>query len=222
MPDRTRARQLAREFNDKNDPTGWFEQLYREADQGTTQVPWADLRPNINLLNYAAAHPLTGTSKRALTIGCGFGDDAEQLAAWGFDTTAFDISETAVRRARKRFPESRVNYVVADVLQPPRAEWRAAFDFILEVYTLQVLPDAELRSRAIANIAAMLRPHGEILVIARGREPYDSPGEMPWPLTKEDLRAFTAAGLTEISFEDFPDPQSPETRRFRVLYRREV
>jgi 2-polyprenyl-3-methyl-5-hydroxy-6-metoxy-1,4-benzoquinol methylase len=220
MPDRTRARQLAREFNDKNNPTGWFEQLYHEADEGTAEVPWADLRPNINLLNYAATHSLVGTGKPALTIGCGFGDDAEQLAAWDFVTTAFDISETAVRNARKRFPTSRVDYVVADVLSPPRAEWRAAFDFILEVYTLQVLADTELRTRAIANMAAMLRPCGEILVIARGREPHDSPGEMPWPLTKDDLRAFIAAVLTEISFEDFPDPESPETRRFRVLYRR--
>jgi SAM-dependent methyltransferase len=221
MPDRTRARQLAREFNDRNDPTGWFEQLYREADEGNTAVPWADLKPNINLLNFAAAHPLAGTGKRALVIGCGFGDDAEQVAAWGFATTAFDISATAVRRARVRFPHTRVNYVASDLLQPPPAEWRAAFDFILEVYTLQVLPDAELRSRAIANMAATLRAHGEILVIARGREPHDSPGEMPWPLTKDDLRAFTAAGLTEISFEDFPDPESPQTRRFRVLYRRD-
>ena len=220
MPDRTRARQLAREFNDKNDPTGWFEQLYREADEGKTEVPWADLRPNINLLNYAAKHPLDGAGKRALTIGCGFGDDAEQLAAWGFATTALDISATAVRRARTRFPHSRVDYVVADLLQAPPAEWRAAFDFILEVYTLQVLPDPDLRSRAIANMVAMLRHRGEILVIARGRELYDSPGEMPWPLTKEDLRSFTDAGLIEISFEDFPDPESPETRRFRVLYRR--
>ena len=123
MPDRTRARQLAREFNDKNDPTGWFEQLYREADEGTSEVPWADLRPNINLLNYAAKHSLVGAGARALTIGCGFGDDAEQLAAWGYATTAFDISATAVRRARERFPKSRVDYVAADLLQPPPAEW---------------------------------------------------------------------------------------------------
>ena len=116
-----------------------------------------------------------------------------------------------------------VRYVASyDALNDPveTAEWRAAFDFILEVYTLQVLPDPDLRSRAIANMAAMLRHRGEILVIARGRELYDSPGEMPWPLTKEDLRSFTDAGLIEISFEDFPDPESPETRRFRVLYRR--
>jgi SAM-dependent methyltransferase len=218
MPDRTRARQLAREFNDKHDPTGWFEQLYREAEEGKTEVPRADLRPNINLLNYAAKHPLDGPGKRALVIGGCFGDDAEQLAAWNFATTAFDISETAMRYARKRFPQSRVEYRTADILNPP-AEWRAAFDFILEVYTLQVLPGA-LRLKAITEMATMLRPHGELLVVARGREPDDPTGEMPWPLTLDDLRDFTDAGLIEISFEDFPDPESPETRRFRVLYRR--
>ncbi len=218
MPDRARARQLAREFNDKHDPTGWFEQLYREAEEGKTEVPWADLRPNINLLNYAAKHPLDGTRKRALVIGCGFGDDAEQLAAWNFTTTAFDISETAVRNARKRFPDSRVEYRAANILTPP-AEWRSAFDLVLEVYTLQVLP-AALRSQAMSEMAAMLRPHGEILVIARGREAHDPAGEMPWPLTRDDLRHFTDASLVEVSFEDFPDPDSPETRRFRVLYRR--
>jgi 2-polyprenyl-3-methyl-5-hydroxy-6-metoxy-1,4-benzoquinol methylase len=220
MGNLTRARQLAQEFNDRNDPTGWFEQLYREAAEGKGEVPWIDLRPNVNLINYAAQRPLQGEGKRALVIGSGFGDDAEQLAAWGFAVTAFDISETAIRRARERFRESKVTYVAADILHTP-AQWRAAFDFILEVYTLQVLPP-DPRQIAIANLAAMLRPRGEILLIARGRAPHDSPGQMPWPLTKEeDLPAFAHAGLTEISFEDFPDPESPEIRRFRVLYRRD-
>ena len=85
MPDRTRARQLAREFNDKNDPTGWFEQLYREADEGTSEVPWADLRPNINLLTYAAIHALVGAGKRArrsgLVQGCAI--DCQLLSQLG-------------------------------------------------------------------------------------------------------------------------------------------
>jgi SAM-dependent methyltransferase len=218
MPDRTRARQLAREYNDRNDHTGWFEHLYREAAEGKAEVPWADLRPNINLVNYAAAHPLNGAGKRALVIGCGFGDDAEQLASWGFATTAFDISGTAVHNARTRFLNSKVDYTVGDVLNSP-AEWRGAFDFVLEIYTLQVLP-AALRPQAIREMASALRPRGELLVIARGRELHESPGEMPWPLTREDLDAVTDAGLAEVSFEDYADPESPETRRFRVLYRR--
>jgi ubiquinone/menaquinone biosynthesis C-methylase UbiE len=218
MPDRTRARQLAREYNERNDPTGWFEHLYREASEGNAEVPWADLRPNINLLNYAAAHRLDGAGKRALVIGCGFGDDAEHLASCGFTTTAFDISETAIGNARKRFPDSSVEYTVGDVLNLSPA-WRDAFDFVLEIYTLQVLP-ASLRPRAIREIAALLRPRGELLVIARGRELHESPGEMPWPLMRDELQQFESHNLVEISFEDFADPESPDTRRFRALYRR--
>jgi hypothetical protein len=44
---------------------------------------------------------------------------------------------------------------------------------------------------------------------------------MPWPLTRAELSAFTAAGLEELSFEDFldlEDPADPSVRRFRVLY----
>ena len=39
MPDRTRARQLAAEYVAKGDPTGWFEQLYQEAEAGGSPIP---------------------------------------------------------------------------------------------------------------------------------------------------------------------------------------
>lgn len=35
--------------------------------------------------------------RQPLVVGCGLGDDAEQLAAWGLKTTAFDISQSAIR-----------------------------------------------------------------------------------------------------------------------------
>ena len=157
--------------------------------------------------------------KTALTIGSGLGDDVEQLAAWGFRTTAFDISETAIRTSRKRFLTTTVEYLAANLLDPP-ATWRGRFDFVFEANTLQVLP-ADLRPRAIANIAGFLSPDGLLLVIARGREPSESEGQMPWPLTRAELSAFTAAGLEELSFEDLldlEDPADSAVRRFRVLY----
>ena len=63
-------------------------------------------------------------------------------------------------------------------------------------------------------------PGGSFLVIARGREPNDGPGSMPWPLIKGDLEHFVQSGLKLISFEDFFDEEEPPVRRFRVQYRK--
>ncbi len=219
MKDRARARELAAEFNRKGDPTGWFETLYQEGEAGKGTVPWANLRPNPHLLDFWNKHPQPTAGKTALTVGSGLGDDAEQLAAWGFRTTAFDISETAIRASRKRFPATTVEYLAANLLEPPSA-WRRTFNFVFEANTLQVLP-AALRPRAIDKIAGFLCPDGLLLVIARGREPSDPEGQMPWPLTRAELSAFTAAGLEDLSFEDFLDLEDPAdlpARRFRLLY----
>jgi SAM-dependent methyltransferase len=208
--DCTRARELAAESRISGDPTGWFEQLYQEHEQGQKVVPWADLRVNPDLLEFA------GEGKTALVVGCGFGDDAEQLAAWGFQTTAFDVSPSAIRACKQRFPECRVDYVTGDLLAPPE-EWTGRFDFVLEVYTLQVLP-AELRPKAIHGLAGFLKKDGMLLMIARGREEDDPEGPMPWPLTRRELGAFTAEGLREESFEDYFDKESPPVRRFRAVF----
>jgi len=209
-PNRVRARELAAEFHRAGDPTGWFEPLYKEHEQGQKVVPWADKGTNPNLLEFA------GAGKTALVVGCGFGDDAEQLAAWGFETTAFDVSPSAIRACQRRFPESPVSYVAGDVLAPPE-EWTGSFDFVLEIYTLQVLPK-ELRPRAIRGLAGFLKKDGMLLLIARGREENDPEGSMPWPLTRREFDEFVAAGLREDSFEDYFDKELPPVRRFRAIY----
>lgn len=221
MKDRKRARELATEFSRNGDPTGWFEILYQEGEAGKSTIPWANLCPNPRLLDFWKKHPLQTFGKSAITVGSGLGDDAEQLSAWGFHTTAFDISETAIRASRKRFPDSTVEYLAANLLDP-LSNWRGAFHFVFEANTLQVLP-AALRPRAIENIAGFLRPGGHLLLIARGREPSDPEGQLPWPLTLTELSAFTTAGLEELSFEVFLDPEDPAdppVRRFQVLYTR--
>jgi SAM-dependent methyltransferase len=219
MPDRReRARELAAEFVQKGDPTGWFEVLYQEAEQGKSIVPWADGEPNSHLVEFWKAQPLETKGKSALVIASGLGDDAEQLAAWGFETTAFDISKTAIEATKRRFPRSPVEYVVADLFAPP-ASWSQQFDFVFESNTLQALP-SELRPPAIEKIARFVKPGGLLLVIARGREKTDPEGQLPWPLTRDELGEFVRAGLAEESFEDFADPEPPWVRRFRVLYKR--
>lgn len=218
MRDRTRARELAAEFLRKDDPTGWFEELYKEGEDGKSVVPWADGEKNPHLAEFWKVHPQKTLGKSALVIGCGLGDDAEQLAEWGYRTMAFDISETAIRTARKRFPKSEVEYCVADLLDPPEL-WKSKFDFVLEAYTVQALPK-ELRSRAIEKLGSFVGPGGSLLVLARGREMDEPEGQMPWPLTRAELAEFVRAGLTEETFEEYFDTEEPPARRYRVLYAR--
>jgi SAM-dependent methyltransferase len=213
---RQRAQQLASEFLDRTDATGWFEVLYAEAGNNYSEVPWADLAPNPNLVNWFIKQELAGQGKRALTVGCGYGDDAEFLAKQGFYVVAFDISSTAISECKRRSHNSQVLYQVVDLLNPPNT-WFQSFDFVLESYTLQVL-SPELRSAAISKISSFVAPSGQVLVIARGREESDSPGKMPYPLTKSDLEQFERLGLSCQLFEDYYDSETPPVRRFRVLY----
>lgn len=209
---------MAAEFLRKGDPTGWFEALYKEADAGKTIVPWADRGANPGLLEFWSLHPQVTEGKKALVIACGLGDDAQQLSAWGFATTGFDISETAIHMVRKRFPASRVKYTAADLFQPPR-EWEHAFDFVFEANTVQALP-VNVRAQAIRNIAAFVGPGGKLLAILRGRTTDEPEGELPWPLARAEMNEFVRAGLAEESFEEYFDNEEPPARRFRALYTR--
>ncbi len=217
---RVRARELANIFLARGDAKGWFEALYAEAEGDAERIPWADLIPNPHLLSWMNETDVRGESRRALVVGCGLGDDAELLAARGFDVTAFDISQKAIDWCRRRYPNSKVAYVAADLFESP-AEWRESFHFVLEINTLQVLPSETLPA-ATSAMANYVTRDGTLLVIARGREPEDDPGSMPWPLTRRDLELFTQSGqsgLKLISFEDFLDQEDPPVRRFRVVMR---
>ena len=70
-------------------------------------------------------------------------------------------------------------------------------------------------------IASFVAPGGTLLLVARGKEPNESEGKMPWPLTKDELSLFKAGGLKEVFFEDYMDSEDPPVRRFRATYRRE-
>jgi SAM-dependent methyltransferase len=216
--ERARARDIAQRHLATGDALGWFEALYARAAGDATIVPWADLIPNPNVVQWLDYHKIVGAGREALKIGCGLGDDAEELAHRGFRTTAFDISASAIVWCRRRYPRSPVAYIVEDLFGAP-IEWRGRFDFVLESYTLQVLPPS-LRQAAIEHIAAFVAPHGTLLVVSRGREPDDSQGDMPWPLTKEELTDFLRHGLQQVSFEDYLDDEEPPVRRFRVVYQR--
>jgi SAM-dependent methyltransferase len=220
VSNREEVRRLAEESIAPGGAVGWFEELYRRADGQWDRIPWADLCANPYLLQWLRGQPTAALRGTALVVGCGVGDDAEALAAAGFAVTAFDVSATAIAGCRARFPESHVEYVVADVLAPPPA-WAARFDLVFESYTLQVLPP-EARVVTIEKLARLLAPGGRVLVLCRGRDRTDPAGQLPWPLTRAELGLFAAHGLRERSFDDFLDHEDPPVRRFRALYERDT
>lgn len=216
---RTAARQLANQAISENRPLDWFEALYEKASSEGTNIPWADRVPNPNVIEWLNARKVEGRNRLALKIGSGLGDDSEYLAGLGFRVVAFDISPTAIRMTRERFPDSAVDYLVTDLFDPPEA-WDGRFDLVWESYTLQVLPP-DLRRKAIATIPRFLAGGGELIVVTRARGTDDPAGAMPWPLTKDELMTFEDEGLLCTSFEDFVDGEDPPVRRFRALFRQD-
>jgi SAM-dependent methyltransferase len=217
---RSQARALAQQFLAAGKPLDWFEALYAAAGGDESAIPWADMWPNPNLLAWLDREPVAARG-RGLVVGCGLGDDAEELARRGWTVTAFDISPTAIDWCRRRFSRSKVNYVVADLLNPPSA-WEGQFDFILESYTLQALPP-QTRAIAIRRLPPLLAPGGTLLIICRGRGDDDPLGEIPWPLSPSELAPLMRESkLLQRSFEDFVEDVGTDTatRRFRVAYQR--
>jgi SAM-dependent methyltransferase len=207
---------------ERNDPIGWFETLYATASGDTSLIPWADQKPNHNLMSWLDRERVSGDGRSAIVVGCGLGDDAEELARRGFVTSGFDISQSAIDWCLKRFPNSKVKYAQADLLNTP-GEWQGKFDFVFEAYTIQALPRS-LRAKAVEAVANLVRPGGgELLVICRGREDDEDEGSLPWPLSRAEIGMFESAhGLRRVSFENyFDDERDPPVRRFRALFRKD-
>jgi 2-polyprenyl-3-methyl-5-hydroxy-6-metoxy-1,4-benzoquinol methylase len=127
---KSETQRLAERYNAEGDPTGWFDEIYRNADGDINRVVWADLVANPCLVDWLAQNRAPGP--RAAVVGCGLGDDVEYLHLKGFDVTGFDISSTAISMCRERFAElagleqlSLVEY--NDEQQPPAPHFFACY-----------------------------------------------------------------------------------------------
>jgi 2-polyprenyl-3-methyl-5-hydroxy-6-metoxy-1,4-benzoquinol methylase len=182
-------------------PTAWFDRLYAAAADGSVSMPWERDGPHWALVPWTAAHP--NLSGRAVQVGCGLGADAEHLAALGLQTTAFDVSPTAIEIARSRNPGSPVDYRVADLLDLPDG-LRGAFDVVVEIFTVQAVPRS-VRPAMTEGVRSLVAPGGRLFVV-QARLAGDPDAGPPWPLDRPEMEAFAAAPFEQVDLRIVPRP----------------
>ena len=185
------------------EPSDMFEAIYAGAEAGGAKPPWDYGAPRPQLVEWADSRDLAGGGSKALVVGCGYGADAEFLARLGFPTTGFDFAPTAIAAARRTYPASEVNYVVADVLNLP-GEWQGGFNLVVESLTVQSMPP-EQHTAAARNIAGLVAPEGTLLVLATTRDERSEVNGPPWPLTRTELEEFANGNLVLHRVERIED-----------------
>ena len=195
-------------------PDEIFEAIYTTADGDERQVPWQDSMGRRYMSEWLAAANLS-RYRRALVVAAGLGDDAAQLAQAGLEVVAFDYAPTAVEWAQRRHPDAKVEWHVADLFAPP-AEWRGAFDLVVEVFTVQSIPPPR-QPEAAAAIADFVSPGGTAVAVALAHDGAIEPGGPPWPLHPSTIDRL-AAGMVEQS--RFAETVAPGITALRVEWGR--
>lgn len=202
------------------EPTRWFEELWSAGDRGEIDMPWSRADPYDLVVAHVDAAG-AGTGRRAVVVGSGYGADAEFLASRGYDTVAFDIAPSAVEVARRRNPDSAVDYRVADLLDLP-ADLVGAFDLVVEVFTVQATP-LSVRPGVLAGLRSLLAPGGTLLAVQMVRpDGVERTAGPPWLLDREEIRELAGDGVEFVSLDVEPnavDPARPARWR-AVLTRR--
>lgn len=212
-------KKMVKTHQENDDPTGWFESIYAGVNGDYKSVFWADLEPSPYLIEWLKKNLITKENKTACVIGCGVGDDAEALSEFGFEVTAFDISKSAIDLCKNRYPNTKVNYEIADLFNYPK-EWFEKFDVVYECNTIQVLP-GNYRKKARIGISSLVAPNGYALVSCRSRNEGEKEDEIPLPLSKNEMDEFVNIDkLKEISFLAYDDKQTPSVPHFFGVYKK--
>ena len=68
---RIKIQKMAELAEDNGDPLSWFEELYKDANRDSEDVPWARMEPHPQLVEWIANRP--EINGKALVVGCGLG-----------------------------------------------------------------------------------------------------------------------------------------------------
>jgi SAM-dependent methyltransferase len=136
------------------------------------------------MLSLVARHAVAGGA--LLDVGCGKGEllaAAAKLGRFGRLVGA-DVSEIPLERARELSPGA--DFRVLDICREALAE---QFDLITCMMTLDLVPDEE---RATANLSAMLKSGGHLLLVVQHDKKHASPLDQRYGVRRHDASSLSA------------------------------
>jgi 2-polyprenyl-3-methyl-5-hydroxy-6-metoxy-1,4-benzoquinol methylase len=136
---------------------GW-EEMYQH--QTIESMPW--FYPELDDDLRQALEDLGLRDGRMLDLGTGPGTQAMQLARKGFDVTAIDISEAAIRLAQEKAEAQglAIAWVQDDILATGLTR---QFELIFDRGCFHVLPP-ERRQDYVSTVAGLLKPNGYLFL----------------------------------------------------------
>jgi SAM-dependent methyltransferase len=122
---------------------------------------------DLNFLHLLYRYALKSTDenpKYALVIGCGDGAESIELSRLGFNTTAIDISASAIERLNKFAIDDGVNVKALVHDQRKVIDLPDTFDIIVSWSTLSYLDESEINC-VLHELSQKMKPEGSIVAL---------------------------------------------------------
>jgi len=138
-----------------------WEKIYKEYSVGV--LPWELGKPRPVLVNLIEGQKIIPEGK-ALDLCCGLGTNTIYLSKAGFQTTAIDISETAVKHSKERSLEADANihFITCNSVYLPFKD--EVFNFVFDMGCFHhILPND--RQRFVLGIRRVLKERGHYFMV---------------------------------------------------------
>ena len=157
-----------------------WDDYYKEND--VEKMPWyekdldLDLKEEIELKNLH--------NGKFLDLGTGPGTQAMQISNLGFDVTGSDLSNSAIERAKKLYPNT--SYIVDDILNSKFLD--NAFDYILDRGVFHIFEQEKLADY-FRQIKRILKKNGILFLKCMSVEEKNlEDGKGPFLYSKEQIK----------------------------------
>jgi len=178
-------------FTNKSFPH-WNNLYANEASVGS--LPWYNEDLDNDLREFL--HSMNMTKGRLLDLGTGPATQAIELSKLGFQVTASDISENAIRRAKRMSNE--IDFIVDDILESKLKD--NSFDYIFDRGCFHVLEPSS-RKRYVDQVSRLLRKGG-LLFLKTFSANERSRGGGPYRFSIDEIDSIFSDRFVRKSFKE--------------------